>query len=119
MRNDQNTKCHTIIHTAATATAGVGAGLAQIPGSDNAVIVPIQISMIMSLAGVFGISLTEAAAVKLIATTTATLGGRAISQFLVGWVPGIGNAINAATAFSITEAMGWSVANIFDCQTNT
>lgn len=38
-----------------------------------------------------------------------------MSQFLVGWIPGIGNAINTATAAGITEAIGWiAVKNFFD-----
>ena len=36
------------------------------------------------------------------------------SQVLVGWIPGIGNAINATTAAGITEAMGWLLAKEFD-----
>ena len=36
-------KCSALIHTASVSCGGVGTGLAQIPGSDNAVIVPIQI----------------------------------------------------------------------------
>lgn len=40
--------------------------------------------------------------------------GRTASQVLVGWIPGIGNAINATTAAGITEAMGWLLAKEFD-----
>lgn len=29
--------------------------------------------------------------------------GRTAAQVLCGWVPGIGNAVNAGTAFTITE----------------
>ena len=32
--------------------------------------------------------------------------GRTISQVLVGWIPGLGNAINGATAVSVVEAIG-------------
>ena len=39
MNAKQKKECHTIIHTASVAAGGVGAGLAQIPGSDNAVII--------------------------------------------------------------------------------
>ena len=55
-------KCHAIIHTASVAAGGVGTGLAQIPLADNVVITPIQITMIISLAAVFDIRLTEGAA---------------------------------------------------------
>lgn len=114
MTESQKKKCHAIIHTASTAAAGVGAGLAQIPGSDNAVIVPIQITMVISLAKVFGKDLDETGAAAVLSTAASSVVGRGISQVLVGWIPGIGNAINASTAAGVTEATGWTVAKIFD-----
>jgi uncharacterized protein (DUF697 family) len=111
---DQRKKCHVIIHGASTAAAAVGAGLAQIPVADNAVIVPIQITMVMSLGKVFGVSLSKGAAEGTALGATATLVGRTTSQVLLGWIPVLGNAINAATAATITEAMGWAVAAQFD-----
>jgi uncharacterized protein (DUF697 family) len=102
-----------IIHAAALATAGVGAGLAQLPGSDASVIVPIQVTMVISLSKVFNRPIKEGVAKSLIMQTTATMVGRGVSQFLVGWIPVAGNAINATTAFAITEALGWIIANEF------
>ncbi len=103
-----NSRIHKIIHTAATAAAGIASGMAQVPGSDNAVITPIQIAMIQSLAKVHGRDINESAALTILASVSAGTVGRAISQFLVGWVPGLGNVVNASTAFTITEAIGWS-----------
>jgi uncharacterized protein (DUF697 family) len=113
MTNGQKAKCHGIIHTASGAAAAIGAGLAQIPGSDNLAIIPIQVGMIISLGAVFGIELTESAAKSTLATVTATIVGRGVSQFLVGWIPGIGNAINASTAAAVTETFGWTIAKNF------
>jgi uncharacterized protein (DUF697 family) len=31
----------------------------------------------------------------------------------VGWLPGFGNAINAATAAALTEAIGWAAEEYF------
>lgn len=39
--------------------------------------------------------------------------GRSASQFLLGWLPGVGNAINAATAAALTEAIGWATNAYF------
>jgi uncharacterized protein (DUF697 family) len=43
--------------------------------------------------------------------------GRAASEFLVGWIPVAGNAINATTAAAITEFLGWVIANEFSAAT--
>lgn len=45
MTDEQRAKCHAIINTASVATAGVGGGFSQIPGSDNLAIIPIQLTM--------------------------------------------------------------------------
>jgi uncharacterized protein (DUF697 family) len=114
MTDDQKQQCHLIIHTAATASAGIAAGLAQVPLSDSALIVPIQITMIVSLGLVFDVHLTEAAAKGIALGMVGTYVGRAVSQVLLGWIPVLGNALNATTAAGLTEAMGWAVANRFE-----
>ena len=110
---DMLAKCHGIIHGASAAAAGAASGLAQIPGSDNAVLLPIQIGMIVGLGAVFEINITESGAKGLVLNYGASLAGRALSQFLVGWIPGLGNAINATTAAGITEVMGWLAVEDF------
>ena len=113
MTDSQRMSCHSIIHGASIAAAGAGAGIAQIPMSDNAVIMPIQLAMTFSLAKVFGVKLSEATAVALLTTATTKFAGRALSQVLFGWIWGFGNIINAATAAGVTEAAGWIIANQF------
>lgn len=117
MTDTQKAKCHAIIHTASASAAAVGAGLAQLPGSDNAVITPIQLVMTISLGRVFGLELTESAAGAAVASAAAATVGRTASQVLVGWIPVAGNIINAGTAATITEAIGWLLAEGFASQT--
>ena len=109
----KNDKIHAIIHSSAATTAAIGAGLAQIPGSDNLVIKPIQIAMIGSIGKLHGKKMSDASAVALLSALTATVVGRTASQWLVGWIPGYGNAINATTAFTITETIGWAAHAYF------
>lgn len=116
MTADQRGKCHAIIHTASASAAAVGAGLAQLPGSDNAAITPIQLAMTVSLGAVFGIQLTQSAAAAALASVAAATVGRAVSQVLVGWIPFVGNAINASTAAALTESVGWLLAKEFASQ---
>lgn len=92
MTADQRSKCHAIIHTASASAAAAGAGLAQLPGSDNAVITPIQLAMTVSLGAVFGIQLTQSAAAA------------ALASFA------------ASTAAALTESVGWLLAKEFASQ---
>jgi uncharacterized protein (DUF697 family) len=112
----RNQKIHGIIHTAAVACGGVGAGLAQVPGSDSAVIAPLQTAMIVAIAHQHGVALAKSAAVDLLLTFTATQVGRGISQLLLGWIPIYGNVINAATAAGVTEAVGWAADEYFSSE---
>ena len=114
MTKKHKSKCKKIIHAASVSAGGIGAGVAQIPGADNLAIKPIQIAMITALAGVFDKDLTEAGATAILGNLLASTIGRGISQVLVGWIPGIGNAINATTAAGLTETLGWTVAKQFD-----
>jgi len=113
MTAEEKSKCHQIIHSAAVGAAGVGAGMAQMPGADIPIIVGIEITMTIALGGVFGVSLTESAAKSIVLSTAGTIAGRGISQGLIGWIPGLGNVINASTAFGVVEALGWAIANDF------
>lgn len=114
MTKSQMIKCNAIIHAASLGAAGVGAGFAQVPCSDSAVITPIQLAMTISLGKVFNKKLSSSAAKSAMATGTATMIGRTASQVAIGWIPGAGNIINAATAGVITESLGWILAKEFE-----
>lgn len=106
-------KLHGIIHGTALACAAIGAGFAQVPGSDSAAIVPLQTAMIIAIANEHGVSVGKTAAAELLLTFSATAFGRTLSQALVGWLPGFGNALNAATAAGVTETIGWAASEYF------
>ena len=107
-------KVHAIIHSASVSTAGVGAGLAQLPMADTVPITALQVGMINAIALVHGRNITEGTATGILGTLAAGMLGRTISQWLVGWIPGWGNAINAATAATLTEGVGWSAHAFFE-----
>jgi uncharacterized protein (DUF697 family) len=113
MEPDKKNKCNVIIHSASVAAGGAGAGLAQVPMADSALIMPIQIAMIISLGKVFDQKVSQAAAKAILSSCAASFVGRGISQILVGWIPGVGNVINTTTAAGITEAIGWLAADNF------
>lgn len=106
-------KVHGVIHVAAVSAAAVGAGLAQLPGSDSVPLMEIQAVMIFAIAELHEQKITKTAVTTLLSEFVATISGRALSQWLVGWMPGWGNTLNAATAASITEAVGWAADAYF------
>ena len=113
MTTEQSLACHSIIHSASTAAAAIGAGLAQVPCSDNALLTPLQLGMTLSLGQVFGIELSDSTSRAALASAAGSTIGRSVVQVLVGWIPGVGNAVNAGTAAAITEAIGWALATNF------
>lgn len=72
--------------------------------------------MAVSLGKVFGITLDQSAAKAAVASAAAATVGRTASQVFIGWIPGAGNIINATTAATITEAIGWIMAKEFESQ---
>ena len=114
MTDVQKIKCDEIIQQAATVGATAAASLSQLPGSDKNILIGIQISMVLRLAEVFEKSLTELTAKTLVVSVLATHTGRIASQLLLGWVPFVGNVLNAGTAFTLIRKVGWTIAQDFD-----
>jgi uncharacterized protein (DUF697 family) len=72
--------------------------------------------MIIAIGEIHGQELSKSAALTVLSSASAGIAGRAVSQFLVGWIPGVGNAINASTAFAITETIGWAADKVLSKQ---
>ena len=70
--------------------------------------------MVIALGEVFGVPLSESAAKSLVAGLSGVAVGRMVSQVLLGWIPVLGNAVNATTAAGITETLGWKAARRFE-----
>ena len=114
MLEDRRDKCHAIIHGAAVTTAGIGAGLAQIPLADSIPITAAQVGMVIAIAQVYDIDLAEGTAKALLGGFSASVVGRNVAGVLIGWIPGIGNAVKASTAAALTEAIGWAAVRHFE-----
>ena len=118
MTYSQENSCHAIIHSAATAAAGSAIVMSQAPGADNIALAVAIGGMTIALANVFDISFSKATAetigVAVLGTFSTTIAARFVSQWLFGWIPFIGNSINAATMFGMVEWVGWEVAGAFD-----
>ena len=103
-------KAKAIVATAVTAAAGAGA--IPIPLSDAAVLIPIQITMIASLAALYG--LRQEAIKQSALPFVAKLVGVFASSSLLKLIPGLGSAVNAAVAATLTGAMGRFVRGNFE-----
>ena len=118
MTYSQENSCHAIIHSAATVAAGSAIVISQAPGADNIALAVAIGGMTIALANVFDISFAETTAetigVGVLGTFATTIATRVASQWLLGWIPFLGNSINAATMFGMVEWIGWEVAEAFD-----
>lgn len=110
--HQKETKARAIIATALT--AAVTAGAIPIPFSDAALLVPIQVGMIGTLAALYG--LREEAIKQSALPFVAKLVGVFTATTLLKLIPGLGSAVNATVASTLTWAMGLYVKkNFIEC----
>lgn len=115
MPKDLENKCHAAIHSAAVASGAAGA--IPLPMSDALPITAAQITMIIALGKIFGVTLTGAAAKAIAGVAVTQHAGRMIFSNVLKAIPGanvtIGSVVGASTAVALTEALGWLVADDF------
>lgn len=101
----------TIAGAVTTATA---VGASPIPGSDAALLVPVQIAMLTSITAIYGVHIEKATIMTIISATIGTGGstilGKTVVSNILKIIPGIGTvaggALSAGTAATITGALG-------------
>lgn len=98
---------------AGSMAAAAATGAVPIPFSDAALLVPEQVAMIAGITAVFGISLDKASVMGVISATLGTAGTTALGKTvanLIKMIPGVGSAVggalSAATAATLTGALG-------------
>ena len=121
MTESQKKKCHAIIHTGAIA-AGAG-NCSPIPGTGLAADTVALTTMACSLAAVFGVDPSKAAArgIALAAIKKQLLKSplkALVKEISKLWIFG-GQAVSATISIAMVEAAGWSIANDFDRQAMT
>ena len=112
MTAEQNSRCHTIIHTAAVA-AGAG-NLIPVPGTGVAADVVAMTAMTVSLASVFGGNLSEEAArgmaIAAIKNSMLKQPIKTLAKELSKLIPGLGQIVAPTISVTLIEAAGWSIA---------
>ena len=104
------------------AVASVGEGAAPIPFSDCALLIPTQLTMIVSITVIFGFDVNKSILTALISSTIGTGGatvlGKTVVSNILKFIPGvgtvIGGAISASTAGLITTALGEAYIKVLE-----
>lgn len=86
MTSNQKLEISATIHSSAAGAAASGFS-AQILFADNVVLSGIEIAMVINIGRVLGQEITRGVAWSLVLSQLGTLGGRAASQVLIGWIP--------------------------------
>ena len=103
---------HAIIHAFAVVAAGIGGGLARLPGPDRTMLTSVQAAMVMALAERHGSPTSLSGAAELALTLGAAMAGMRLARGIRS-VPYVGPAANALTAAAMTEAVGWAAVAWF------
>jgi uncharacterized protein (DUF697 family) len=105
-------RANVAVGVAAAAAAAVGA--TPIPIADAALIVPIQLTMLVTISAIWGLDISEASLATIVSgaitSSAGTLGGRALVSTILKFIPGIGTVagsiISGSTAAVITTTFG-------------
>ncbi len=112
MTEDQESKCHYIIHSHAVAVAAGNA--VPVPGLGIATDMVTMTSMTMSLCAVFGGSLTQEAAKALaiaaIKNTMLKQPIKTLTKELSKLIPGLGQIVAPSISVVMLESAGWVLA---------
>lgn len=97
-----------MIHGFAIAHMVSAALLAQTIVGDEVVLTALTVAMIVAVAKMNGADWDSGAALAFLGVFAGSYIGVRGATTLVKWVPGIGNAANAAVTFVTTEVLGWA-----------
>lgn len=89
--------------------AAAAAGATPIPFSDSAVLVPIQLTLMASIAHTYDVKIDRATTAALAATAAATAAGRSLVTGLIKLVPGFGSVVGGAIAAGVASAITWAI----------
>lgn len=117
---EKKRRAQTAVKTASV--AATSAGVAPIPFSDCALLIPTQVAMITSITVIFGFDVNKSIITALLSSSIgaggATLLGKTVVTNLLKFIPGagtvVGGAISAGTAGIITVALGEAYIGIME-----
>lgn len=101
------------IMATAAATTGTTAGLNPLPVSDSILIVPQQLAMAVGISEVFGFDSLGGNIGALLQSQLISIAGKQLAASLLKLIPGVGQAINAGVAASLTAGLGIALIEIY------
>lgn len=115
-------KRHAATAVGTAVAAATAAGAVPIPFSDAALLIPTQITMIASITAIFGLDVNQSIMTALISSTIgaggATILGKTVVSNMLKVLPVVGTvvggAISAATAATITGALGYAYIGVME-----
>lgn len=108
MAIDKRRSTAMMIHSFAVAHAATAAALANTMVGDEAALTALTVAMIIAVAKLNGADWDTGTALAFLGVLAGGYIGTRGAVLLVKWIPGIGNAANAAVTFGTTEVLGWA-----------
>lgn len=108
---DLSEQCNYVIHSAAVACAGIG--VFPVPGGDILPMCAVQVTMIMGLARIFHVPVSQELAEQMAKTFLLGNVGKFVAGQFAKIIPIVGSGVNATIAAGLTEYFGWEVAEDF------
>lgn len=106
----QKAEAQKAVHIFSGLSAGIAAGMAQMPGVDEIALAANDALMAVAVCNAYGLALKATVAKALIATIMGNTMGTAIFAKIISkgftWIPAAGNALNAGVAGTVTEIIG-------------
>lgn len=102
-----------IIDEVATSAATATAVFSQIPGMGIATLTKLYLDMAKKLAALFNQELESQTARTLVMSGCERYATAIFNKSVLGWIPLIGNVINAKITFTLTQDIGWFLYNHF------
>jgi len=111
---ERKAKATKIIDDIAQTAATLTAVFSQIPGMGVATLTKLYLEMLAKIAALFNQELESQAARSLVLTGCNRYATAIFQKSVLGWIPLIGNAVNAKMTYDLTKNIGWFFYDYFD-----
>jgi uncharacterized protein (DUF697 family) len=111
---DRRVEASKIIGNIAQTAATLTAVFSQIPGMGVATLTKLYLEMATKIATLFGHKLEPQVAKSLVLDACNRYAADIFQKSVLGWIPLIGNIINAKITYDLTKNIGWFLYNHFE-----